>query len=182
MPEQLVSPATPQAARPTIVESPDELRRLIAAARSEGKSIGLAPTMGALHAGHLSLVQACRETCDYTVVTVFVNPTQFGPGEDYERYPRDLHADCEALASYGVDLVFAPRPETIYPPGFSTYVEVGPVSEPLEGACRPGHFRGVATVVLKLLNLVTPDAAFFGQKDFQQTVVVRRWSPTWICR
>jgi pantoate--beta-alanine ligase len=130
--------------------------------------------MGALHAGHLSLVERSCADCGYTVVSIFVNPMQFGPHEDFARYPRDLEADLRALAAYPVDLVFVPSTETMYPPGSTTAVEVGSVAEKWEGACRPGHFRGVATVVLKLLNLVRPDVAYFGQKDYQQTVVVRR--------
>jgi pantoate--beta-alanine ligase len=157
---------------PRVVRTADELRAAVAAARGQGKSIGVVPTMGALHAGHLSLVEACRRECGFTVVTVFVNPTQFGPGEDYQRYPRNLDRDLELLQS--VDLVFAPSVELMYPPGHSTLVDVPAVSEPLEGRHRPGHFRGVATVVLKLFNLVAADAAFFGQKDYQQTLVVRR--------
>ncbi len=152
----------------------EELRQAIQHARGEGKSIGLVPTMGALHAGHLSLVAASTEQCDFTVVTIFVNPTQFGPAEDYRRYPRDRDADLAALAAYPVDLVFAPPVEEIYRPGGSTTVHVRGLTEVLEGAFRPGHFDGVATVVLKLLNLTTPDVAFFGQKDYQQTLVVRR--------
>jgi pantoate--beta-alanine ligase len=130
--------------------------------------------MGALHAGHISLVDASRGECDYTVVTIFVNATQFGPGEDYHRYPRTLEADLQALEAAQADLVFAPPHEEIYPAGFSSFVDVGSVSEPFEGRHRPGHFRGVATVVLKLLNLAAADVAFFGQKDYQQSLVVRR--------
>jgi pantoate--beta-alanine ligase len=142
--------------------------------RREGKSVGLVPTMGALHAGHLSLVEAARRECDQTVVTIFVNPTQFGPHEDFQRYPRDLNADLEKLRPLGVNLVFAPPLEEMYPPGETTRVEVGSVAEPLEGQFRPGHFRGVATVVLKLFNAIPADVAYFGQKDYQQTLVVRR--------
>jgi pantoate--beta-alanine ligase len=151
-----------------------ELARRLAAVRARGKSIGLVPTMGALHAGHLSLVEASRRECDFTVVTVFVNPSQFGPNEDFARYPRTLVADLAALASLGVDLVFAPPTEEIYRPGHDTFVEVGRASAPLEGRFRPGHFRGVATVVLKLFNLVQPNAAYFGRKDYQQSLVIRR--------
>lgn len=139
-----------------------------------GLTVGVVPTMGALHAGHLSLVEASCATCDATIVTLFVNPTQFGPHEDFQQYPRTLDADLQALAPYAVDAVFAPAVDEMYPPGFQTAVHVAEVTKPLEGAARPGHFDGVATVVLKLFNLTRPDLAFFGQKDYQQTLVVRR--------
>ncbi|HEV2861357.1 MAG TPA: pantoate--beta-alanine ligase [Pyrinomonadaceae bacterium] len=142
--------------------------------REEDKSIGLVPTMGALHEGHLSLVREARRMCDVVVVSVFVNPAQFGPGEDFKRYPRDLTGDTTKLSDYNVDYIFAPPPEEIYPKNFSTYVTVEGLSEPMEGAARPGHFRGVATVLTVLFNTVRPDFAFFGQKDAQQTLVVRR--------
>jgi pantoate--beta-alanine ligase len=130
--------------------------------------------MGALHEGHLSLVREARRMCDVVVVSVFVNPTQFGPGEDFEHYPRDLTKDTALLTDYNVDYIFAPTVEEIYPKGFSTYVNVEGVSEQLEGASRPGHFRGVATVVTILLNTIRPDFAFFGQKDAQQALIIRR--------
>jgi pantoate--beta-alanine ligase len=142
--------------------------------REQDKTIGLVPTMGALHEGHLSLVREARRMCDVVVVSVFVNPTQFGPGEDFQRYPRDLTKDAARLTDYNVDYIFAPTPEEIYPKNFSTYINVGGLSDELEGKSRPGHFRGVATVVTILLNIVHPDFAFFGQKDAQQTLVVRR--------
>lgn len=142
--------------------------------RELDKTIGLVPTMGALHEGHLSLVREARRMCDVVVVSVFVNPKQFGPQEDFSRYPRDLTKDTMALADYNVDYIFAPPPEEIYPKGFSTYVEVERLSEPLEGAARPGHFRGVATVLTVLFNIIRPDFAYFGQKDAQQTLVVKR--------
>src|SRR5712692_4673593 len=143
--------------------------------RREGnRTIGFVPTMGALHAGHLSLVQAARARCDVVLVSVFVNPAQFGPKEDFTSYPRDLTGDSALLAELSVDYVFAPAVEEIYPPGFSTYVTVGGLSEGLEGAARPGHFRGVTTVVALLLNLVRPDFAFFGQKDAQQAIVIKQ--------
>jgi pantoate--beta-alanine ligase len=142
--------------------------------REEDKTIGLVPTMGALHEGHLSLVREARRMCDVVVVSVFVNPAQFGPGEDFERYPRDLTNDTTKLADYNVDYIFAPTVEEVYPKGFSTYVTVEGLSEPMEGAARPGHFRGVATVLTVLFNSIRPDFAFFGQKDAQQTLVVRR--------
>ncbi|HYY99443.1 MAG TPA: pantoate--beta-alanine ligase [Pyrinomonadaceae bacterium] len=142
--------------------------------REEDKTIGLVPTMGALHDGHLSLVREARRMCDVVVVSVFVNPTQFGPSEDFSRYPRDLTGDTTKLSDYNVDYVFAPPAEEVYPKGFSTYVNVEGLSETMEGAARPGHFRGVATVLTVLFNTVRPDFAFFGQKDAQQTLVVRR--------
>lgn len=142
--------------------------------REQDRTVGLVPTMGALHEGHLSLVREARRMCDVVVVSVFVNPTQFGPGEDFEHYPRDLTKDTALLTDYNVDYIFAPPVEEIYPKGFSTYVNVEGLSEQLEGASRPGHFRGVATVVTILLNTVRPDFAFFGQKDAQQALVIRR--------
>jgi pantoate--beta-alanine ligase len=142
--------------------------------REQDKSIGLVPTMGALHEGHLSLVREARRMCDIVVVSIFVNPTQFAPGEDFERYPRDLTKDTTVLADYNVDYIFAPPPEEIYPKGFASYITIEGLSEQLEGAARPGHFRGVATVLAVLFNIVRPDFAYFGQKDAQQTLVVRR--------
>jgi len=151
-----------------------ELRTVVAAARRAGRKIGVVPTMGALHAGHLSLVEACGRECDFTITTIFVNPTQFAAGEDYEKYPQQLEADLAALRPYEVEVVFAPPPSEMYRPGHDTFVEVGAVTEPLEGASRPGHFRGVATIVLKLFNQTTPDVAYFGLKDYQQSLVVRQ--------
>jgi pantoate--beta-alanine ligase len=136
--------------------------------------VGCVPTMGALHTGHVSLIEAARQECPFVVVTIFVNPTQFGPHEDFTRYPRPFETDLAACDDAGVDLVFAPDADSLYPHGFSTFVEVESLSRILEGACRPGHFRGVATVVLKLLNLVQPDAAYFGRKDYQQQLLVRK--------
>ena len=153
-------------------------RRMMSVARQvhrEGnRTIGFVPTMGALHAGHLSLVQAARAKCDVVVVSVFVNPAQFGPREDFASYPRDLTHDSALLAESKVDYVFAPAVAEIYPKGFSTYVTVEGLSEGLEGAARPGHFRGVTTVVALLLNIVRPDFAFFGQKDAQQAIVIKQ--------
>jgi pantoate--beta-alanine ligase len=142
--------------------------------RDQDRTIGLVPTMGALHDGHLSLVREARRMCDVVVVSVFVNPTQFGPSEDYEHYPRDLTKDTALLTDYNVDYIFAPAAEEIYPKDFSAYVNVGGLSKLLEGETRPGHFRGVATVVAILLNTVRPDFAFFGQKDAQQALIIKR--------
>lgn len=151
-----------------------DLRRLVRDARAEGKTIGFVATMGALHEGHLSLVRLSRKSCGFTVVSIFVNPLQFAPGEDLERYPRKLREDAELLEREGADLLYAPDPKDVYPPDFSTSVKVAKVSEGGEGAVRPGHFRGVATVVAKLFLQVVPDVAFFGRKDLQQVAVVRR--------
>lgn len=136
--------------------------------------IGLVPTMGALHAGHAALIASARARCDHVVVSIFVNPTQFGDRSDLERYPRDLDADACRAAAAGADLVFAPSADEMYPPGFQTWVEVSKLGSILEGAHRPGHFRGVATVCLKLFSIVRPDDVFFGQKDAQQVAVIRR--------
>ena len=130
--------------------------------------------MGALHDGHLSLVDRAREDCSSVAVSIFVNPTQFGEGEDFTEYPRGLDADLEMLRRRGVDLVFVPDVSEVYPPGFDTWVDIGPIADMLEGAARPGHFRGVATIVAKLFGIVQPERAYFGQKDGQQTVVVRK--------
>jgi pantoate--beta-alanine ligase len=159
------------------VRRKDELRPLLASARAEGRSIGLVPTMGYLHEGHLSLLRAARAECDLVVMSLFVNPTQFGPGEDLDRYPRDEARDAELAVEAGVDLVYAPAVDDVYPDGFSTSVEVGGLTEVLDGdpARRgPEHFRGVTTVVAKLFNTVGPDVAYFGQKDAQQVAAIRR--------
>ncbi|HEY3865959.1 MAG TPA: pantoate--beta-alanine ligase [Solirubrobacteraceae bacterium] len=153
----------------------EELRAALAPDRRGGLEIGLVPTMGALHEGHLSLIERAREQCDRVVVSLFVNPAQFNEGSDLERYPRQEARDARLAAAAGADLLFAPSVEEVYPPGFATSVEVLGVSERLEGASRgAAHFRGVCTVVTKLLCMVLPDAAFFGQKDAQQIVVIRR--------
>ena len=142
--------------------------------REQNRTIGFVPTMGALHEGHLSLIHEARAMCDIVVVSIFVNPAQFGPSEDFAAYPRDLTRDSALLAEYNVDYVFAPTVEEIYPSGFSTYVSVEGLSKELEGAARPGHFRGVTTVVSILLNTIKPDFVFFGQKDAQQAAVIRQ--------
>lgn len=159
---------------PKLVMTVAQLRAELAAVRRAGGKIGLVPTMGALHEGHLSLVRAAKAECDYTVVSIYVNPSQFGPHEDFAKYPHTLENDLALLAGCGADLVFAPSNEEVYSPDHATWVEVGAAAEPLEGVCRPGHFRGVATIVLKLLNRVQPDVAYFGQKDFQQARVIQR--------
>ena len=152
----------------------DALRRAVAGWRARGERIALVPTMGAIHAGHLALVAAARRQCERVVASLFVNPKQFGPAEDFAAYPRNEAADLAAFRGAGVDLVFTPDVAAMYPPGFATAVEVGGVSDGLESAHRPGHFVGVATVVAKLLLQALPDAAFFGEKDYQQLLVVRR--------
>jgi pantoate--beta-alanine ligase len=152
-----------------------ELRRVVAAERATGATIGLVPTMGALHDGHLSLVRRAREDSATVVMSLFVNPTQFGPNEDLDRYPRDEARDAELAAAAGVDILFAPDPAEVYPDGFATTVRVAGLTDRLCGVERgPGHFDAVATVVTKLLNMVGPDTAYFGQKDAQQAAVVRR--------
>jgi pantoate--beta-alanine ligase len=160
--------------KPRIVADGKSLREEVLAAQAAGLTVGLVPTMGALHEGHLSLVSAARAECDLTVVTVFVNPTQFAPGEDFSRYPRDLGRDVSLLATRGCDLVFAPSMEEMYRPNHATWIDVGRLGQELEGQFRPTHFRGVATVVLKLFQLAPADRAYFGRKDYQQTLVVRQ--------
>jgi len=157
-----------------IVETIAEVRRAIGQAKAEGKKIGLAPTMGAFHAGHIELMRTARRECGFVVVSVFVNPTQFAPSDDFERYPRNLEADADMAKAEGVDLIFAPSAAEVYPEGFDTYVEVGKLGRMLEGASRPGHFRGVATVVAKLFGIVSPDRAYFGLKDYQQLRVIQK--------
>jgi len=157
------------------LESVAQVRRAVAAARDLGERVGLVPTMGALHAGHSRLIAQCRAESGLAVVSIFVNPTQFGPAEDFDRYPRTVADDLARCETAGADLVFAPDAATLYPNGLgSTFVEVPGLSDVLEGASRPGHFRGVATVVLKLFEIVQPDLAFFGQKDYQQQLLIRR--------
>ncbi len=158
-----------------IVETISELRvSTIAQVRASGKLVGLVPTMGALHAGHLSLIEAANQRDDFVVVSVFVNPTQFGPDEDYQRYPRQLARDAQLAEQAGGDLIFAPSRAEMYPDDHSTWVEVEELTEGLCGSLRPGHFRGVTTVVTKLLNIVQPDRAYFGEKDYQQLIVIKR--------
>ena len=157
-----------------ILHTVAELRQWSWEGRKSGNSVGLVPTMGALHAGHASLIRAARASCDQVAVSVFVNPTQFGPNEDYSVYPRTLEADCALAQVHGADVVFAPAVDELYPAGAATFVDVEGLSDRLDGASRPGHFRGVATVVAKLLIAAEPDRAFFGQKDAAQVAVLRR--------
>lgn len=151
-----------------------EMRAASAAAHARGETVGFVPTMGALHDGHLALVREAVRSCDLAVVSVFVNPTQFGPGEDFERYPRRVERDIEMLAPKGVEIVFTPSAEEMYPDGPSVMVDPGSLATRWEGEIRPGHFSGVATVVAKLLGIVRPDIAYFGEKDYQQLAIVRR--------
>jgi pantoate--beta-alanine ligase len=151
-----------------------EIRRMVGEARAEGKTVALVPTMGAFHAGHLALMNRARRECGFVVVSLFVNPTQFGPSEDLAKYPRDLQRDSDMAEASGVDVIFAPSEEAVYPTGFGTYINVEGLSDVLEGASRPTHFRGVTTVVAKLFNMVAPDKAYFGMKDYQQLKVIKK--------
>jgi pantoate--beta-alanine ligase len=157
-----------------LVTTIEEVRSQLAGARLQGRSVGLVPTMGALHEGHASLLRAARAENGYVAATIFVNPTQFGPREDFARYPRTMDHDLEVCAREGVDLVFAPAPDTLYPPSYRTFVEVTGLQDKLCGASRPGHFRGVTTVVLKLFHIFVPDLAYFGQKDAQQVRIIQQ--------
>ncbi len=155
-----------------VFDSLDQAHRFVTGHRAAGRSVGLVPTMGALHKGHLSLARRSRESCDLTVATIFVNSTQFRPDEDLDRYPRTLAEDCEKLQAEQVAAVFVPGNDAIYPEGFSTFVEPPEIAKPLEGVCRPGHFRGVTTIVMKLFQILPASHAFFGQKDYQQLKVI----------
>jgi pantoate--beta-alanine ligase len=157
-----------------IIRTISWMKQVSREARAQSRVIGLVPTMGALHEGHLSLVRAAKLECSPVVVSIFVNPKQFGPSEDFQKYPRSFEADRVALESLGVDYLFAPTPEEIYPPGFRTVVAVGGLSDKLEGRSRPGHFHGVTTVVLKLFEIVQPNFAYFGRKDAQQARIIRQ--------
>ena len=159
---------------PIIIADPQRMHRDVLAARSRGRRVGFVPTMGALHAGHVSLVKRAAAECDDTVVSIFVNPTQFGPGEDFTRYPRTLDADIAAVAGCGVTWIFAPAADAIYPNGWATRVVVDGPARRFEGELRPGHFSGVATVVCRLFMAVPADVAYFGAKDWQQTLVVKQ--------
>jgi pantoate--beta-alanine ligase len=183
--ELIVNAAVPP---PQVISDREAMRAVVESARREGRRVGIVPTMGALHAGHLSLVEAARRECDVTVVTIFVNPTQFGPGEDFSRYPRTLDHDIASLVdsaaaqansgaaqtASGATIVFAPAVESMYRPGAATLVDVGRIAQRWEGQHRPGHFRGVATIVLKLLHLIPAHVAYFGRKDYQQALAIRR--------
>jgi len=157
-----------------VAETIETARAAVKTARGKGEIIGLVPTMGALHIGHVSLIEAAVKKCGFVIVSIFVNPTQFGPGEDFEKYPRPVEADMDICREAGVNLVFAPKPGQMYPCEILTWVNVEKLTEPLCGKSRPGHFRGVTTVCAKLFNIVQPDIAFFGQKDAQQAIVIRR--------
>jgi len=157
-----------------VITSPAQIQCAVMQLRRDSSRVGLVPTMGALHEGHFSLVRIARQRADCVVATIFVNPAQFGPTEDFSKYPRTLDTDLKALSVAGCDLVFVPAAEDMYPAGFSSYVDPPIVAQPFEGPCRPGHFRGVATIVLKLFHLIPADFACFGQKDFQQLLVIRR--------
>jgi pantoate--beta-alanine ligase len=157
-----------------VTETIKAVREQVSAARKKGKEIGLVPTMGAFHQGHISLIERAVKDCDFVVVTIFVNPRQFGPGEDFEKYPRNFDADLETCRKIGVDVVFAPSTEQMYPAENLTWVNVEKLTESLCGQFRPGHFRGVTTVCAKLFNIVQPDIAFFGQKDAQQAIVIKK--------
>jgi pantoate--beta-alanine ligase len=157
-----------------VIKQGEEMRAAVEAVRQAGETVGFVPTMGALHEGHLSLIDAARAQCDRVASSIFVNPTQFGPLEDYGKYPRPMERDLELLQQRGCDLAFVPESAAMYPHGFCTSIDVGEVARPYEGAARPGHFQGVATVVLKLFQLVPANRAYFGEKDYQQLLVVRR--------
>lgn len=157
-----------------IIETVKEMRDFIKQAKGQGKTIALVPTMGSLHEGHLTLMRRAGEVCDIVVASIFVNPTQFGPNEDFDKYPRDLTGDSQAAASAGVQVIFHPKVKEMYPDGYASFIEIEGITEKLCGLSRPGHFRGVATVVNKLLNIIEPDKAFFGQKDAQQVLVLQR--------
>ena len=157
-----------------IIHSISEVKEIISSEIKTSKTIGLIPTMGALHDGHLSLIQEAKSKCDYVIVSIFINPTQFGPSEDFNKYPRTLESDFEKCSKLGVDIIFAPSAAEMYPQGFNSWVDVEGISDTLEGEIRPGHFRGVATVCNKLFNIIQPDIAFFGQKDYQQLLVIKK--------
>lgn len=157
-----------------VIEKISDLKAVIRSQKLAGKTIGFVPTMGYLHEGHISLVKASREENDYTIMSIFVNPTQFGPNEDFEKYPRDMERDTRMAEEAGVDIIFAPTKDEMYPDRYKTYVEVEDITSVLCGKTRPGHFKGVTTVVAKLFNIVEPDKAYFGQKDAQQVIVIKK--------
>ncbi|MGB9678110.1 MAG: pantoate--beta-alanine ligase, partial [Candidatus Ratteibacteria bacterium] len=157
-----------------VIKKVEEVRRKIKEVKKRGKLVGFIPTMGYLHKGHISLIRRAREECGFVVVSIFVNPTQFGPEEDFDRYPRDFERDRKILEEEKIDLLFAPEVDEIYPSDFKTWVYVERYSDIFEGKFRPGHFKGVCTVVLKLLNIVQPDRSYFGWKDAQQLIIVKK--------
>lgn len=159
-----------------MINDPKEMQEFSLQEKRRGHKVGFVPTMGYFHEGHLSLMHRARRECSRVVVSLFVNPLQFGPQEDFERYPRDLERDAALAKGAGVDVLFVPEAAAMYPPGYATYVEVTGLSEPLCGRSRPGHFRGVTTVVAKLFNIIQPDVAYFGQKDYQQALIISRMS------
>ncbi len=169
----MAMPATPTRSL-QVIQGVEAMRSAVREIQRGGETVGFVPTMGALHEGHLSLVDAAAAECDRVVASIFVNPTQFGPNEDFTKYPRPLERDLELLRGRGCELAFVPEAAEMYPGGYGTSIDVGPVAVPWEGAARPGHFAGVATVVLKLFECVPADRAYFGRKDYQQTLVVRR--------
>ncbi|MFH1317674.1 MAG: pantoate--beta-alanine ligase, partial [Candidatus Omnitrophota bacterium] len=152
----------------------DKVRKIIKKAKQQGKTIGFVPTMGSLHCGHMSLVKRAKKECGFVIVSIFVNPAQFGPGEDFKCYPRNLDKDENLLRQEGIDLIFYPKDDVMYPRDYSVYVEEGQLSSKLCGQFRSGHFKGVCTVVTKLFNIIVPDSAYFGQKDYQQAVILKR--------
>ncbi|MDF2634453.1 MAG: Pantothenate synthetase [Pelosinus sp.] len=157
-----------------IIETIKDMKFFVQQAKEKGLSIGLVPTMGSLHEGHLTLMRQAKKECDVVVVSIFVNPTQFGPNEDYGKYPRDLTGDSEQASKAGVEVIFHPQVQEMYPKGYNSFIEIDGITQKLCGLSRPGHFRGVATIVAKLLNIIQPDKAFFGQKDAQQVLVLQR--------
>lgn len=157
-----------------IIKSPAQMQQYALTVKRQGKKVGLVPTMGYLHKGHLTLMKEAKKECDLVIASIFVNPIQFGQGEDYEEYPRDLTRDADLAKEAGVDVIFAPRVSEMYPQSYHTFIQIESLTEHLCGASRPGHFRGVATVVAKLFNITQPDFAYFGQKDAQQVIVIER--------
>lgn len=157
-----------------VIEKISDLKAIIRSQKSSGKTIGFIPTMGFLHQGHMSLVKASKDDNDFTIMSIFVNPTQFGPNEDFDKYPRDMARDTKLAEAAGVDVIFAPLKDEMYPAGYKTYVDVVDITNALCGKSRPGHFKGVTTVVTKLFNIVEPDKAYFGQKDAQQVIVLKK--------
>ncbi len=157
-----------------VISKIEDIKKTIKEVKNKGKTIGFVPTMGYLHEGHLSLIKKAKENSDFVVVSIYVNPTQFGPNEDFDKYPRDIERDKKLLINEGVDLLYLPQDNEIYPKNFSTFVDIGEIGNKLCGKYRPGHFRGVTTIVLKLFNIVNPDIAVFGKKDAQQLIIIKK--------